>query len=107
MRQQRGPVLGGSNPDFLAQIGVGNGIGFALELDVVIGMDRRLLPEGYLEALCWQGLQGHSFTLAEDLVGLLTSRAVLAASIVVDGPVLHQLGKLTQSCVGMQNNLCA
>ena len=46
-------VFGGPDPDFFAQIGVRDGIGFALELDVVIGMDRRLFPDCHLEALNW------------------------------------------------------
>ena len=98
-----------ADPDAFADVTGGNGVEGLLELDVVIGVDLALGPDGGIEALGVKGTKRRSLRVLEDDEGPLAGGAVdalargleapadrLALDVVAINPVLAAEEALTQ-----------
>ncbi len=80
-------VFGGPDPDLFAHVGMGDGIGLAAELHVMVGVDAGELPLGDFKRVLGKGLEGWLLTLKEHGLGAFTGGAVDALAVLVEGPV--------------------
>ena len=97
-------VFRGPDPHGFPYVGIGDGIGPPLELDMAVRVNGGLLPLGNLKGLCGKGEQGRSLALGEDDEGFFARRAVKTLAVLVQGPVHDEAIEFTQRGTGIEHH---